>query len=55
MHVGALSRIIVTGECLVHSNHILFLFWGISLLEWQWWPSVDVDGAVAPVEVFGWS
>src|SRR6267154_6359667 len=38
----ALSRIIVTGEWLVHSNRFVS---SISLLEWQWGPHfADVEG-----------
>jgi hypothetical protein len=52
MHWGALRRIIVTGECLVHSNHILFL--GISLLEWQWGHDVaDVESGLRPFKTLG--
>ena len=49
---GALRRIIVTGERLVHSNHILFL--GISLLEWQWGHDVaDVESGLRPFKTLG--
>jgi hypothetical protein len=49
---GPLRRGIDTGECLVHSNHFLFL--GISQLGWQWGhDAADIEGACAWLRLWG--
>lgn len=51
VHIGgALSQLIVTGECLVHSNHVLFLGYinvGIG------YHSLMLMEAIASVETWG--